>query len=69
MYTSYFWYGFQGLIINEFEHKHWVNQTVIKDMGMEGGNKFHNLAILVSIWAGLQIVVFFILRFVVKEKR
>jgi hypothetical protein len=36
---------------------------------MDGGNKFHNLSILFSMWVGLQIIVFFILRFHVKEKR
>uniref|UniRef100_A0A6B2L0Z9 ABC transporter domain-containing protein n=1 Tax=Arcella intermedia TaxID=1963864 RepID=A0A6B2L0Z9_9EUKA len=68
IYTSYFWYGFQGLILNEFKDKSY-GPDVIKSLDMGGSDKFQNLYALVGFWVVLQVIVYIILHYFNKEKR
>jgi len=68
VYTSYFWYGFQGLILNEFEKKPY-GEDVIKNMDMGGTNKYTNLGMLGVVWILLELAAFLILHYISKEKR
>eukprot|EP01125_Pyxidicula_operculata_P007587 TRINITY_DN2576_c1_g2_i1.p1 TRINITY_DN2576_c1_g2~~TRINITY_DN2576_c1_g2_i1.p1 ORF type:complete len:600 (-),score=82.09 TRINITY_DN2576_c1_g2_i1:1725-3389(-) len=68
MYTSYIWYGFQGLVVNEFEDKMY-GPSVISNMGMGGGDALVNLGILAGAWGVLQIITYILLRYFNKEKR
>jgi len=68
IYTSYFWYGFQGLIVNEFEQKSY-GAEVIQEMDMGGTNKYTNLGILGIVWIVLEFIAFLILHYINKEKR
>ena len=68
LYTSYFFFGFQGLCINEFEKKDY-GPAVLKDLGMDGGNKYVALGVLVMYWVGLRVAALIALHFLHKEKR
>jgi len=57
-YTSYIWWGYQGLVVNEFEDK-WFGPPLLENLGMDGGDKYVNLGILCCIWAFLQLIAFF----------
>lgn len=68
MYTSYFWYGFGSLCVNEFELKSY-GRSVLKSMEMDQIQKNYYLAILVSMWLLFQLWAFLLLKFVNREKR
>eukprot|EP01125_Pyxidicula_operculata_P018340 TRINITY_DN6509_c0_g1_i3.p1 TRINITY_DN6509_c0_g1~~TRINITY_DN6509_c0_g1_i3.p1 ORF type:complete len:150 (-),score=27.23 TRINITY_DN6509_c0_g1_i3:180-629(-) len=68
LYTSYFYYGFQGLVVNEFEDKSYGG-LVLEGMDMGGTDKYTNLAILSVLWLFLQVISMNILIFFNKEKR
>lgn len=68
MYTSYFWYGFSGLMVNEFEDKEYGHH-VLEDMGMLDVNKFICLAILFGVWVNLQMIAFLLLKLLNVEQR
>jgi hypothetical protein len=66
--TSYFWYGFEALCVNEFENKSYGTQT-LSSMGFETTNKLPDIGILAGVFVGLRIIAYLLLRFVHKEKR
>lgn len=68
VYTSYFWFGFSGLCVNEFESKSY-GHLVLQDMGMADVNKYVSLGCVILMWIGLQILAFLLLLFLNKEKR
>lgn len=68
IYTSYFFYGFQGLIVNEFEHKDY-GHGVILGLDFNGADKWVDLAILWAFWMTVLTCTFLSLRFFNKEKR
>lgn len=68
LYTSYFFFGFQALCINEFEGKEY-GPAVLKDLGMDGGDKFVALGALVAFWVGFRIAGLIALHFMHTEKR
>eukprot|EP01124_Arcella_intermedia_P003352 TRINITY_DN11836_c0_g1_i1.p1 TRINITY_DN11836_c0_g1~~TRINITY_DN11836_c0_g1_i1.p1 ORF type:complete len:566 (+),score=85.82 TRINITY_DN11836_c0_g1_i1:213-1910(+) len=67
-FTSYFWYGFQSLIINEFEGRSF-GQEQVHALNYGGTNKWINLGILWCMWGFFQTIAFFIIVFWNKEKR
>lgn len=68
IYTSYFFYGFEGLIVNEFERRDDFSGIVL-GMDMRDANKFENLGILTLHWVLVLVIVFFFLKYANKEKR
>jgi len=68
IYTSYFFYGFQGLILNEFEHKEY-GHGVILGLDFTGGNKWIDLGVLFAFWFSLMTLTFLSLKFLNKETR
>lgn len=68
MYTSYFWYGFSGLMVNEFEDKEY-GKGILEEMDMLDVNKYLCLAILFGMWMNLQVLAFLLLKFFNVEKR
>lgn len=68
LYTSYFFFGFQALILNEFEGKEY-GSAVLKDVGMENGDKFVALGVLAGFWVGVQVAGLVVLHYVHKERR
>jgi len=68
IYTSYFWYGFQCLMINEFGDKDY-GKKVLKELDMYFEDKWIALAILALMWLLFQVATFFTLLFFNKEKR
>jgi len=68
VYTSYFWYGYQSLIINEFEDKSY-GKPVLKELDVYSENKWVAVGIMACLWLWLQVITFLVLLFFNKEKR
>lgn len=68
VYTSYFYYGFAALTVNEFEDKPY-GQSVITSLNLEDVHKNLNLVILILIWLSLKFVEYVCLRFFTKERK
>ena len=68
VYTSYFFYGFAALLINEFEDKSY-GASVISGFNLENTPKVGCWFILFSLWIVLKILEYLCLRFLNKEKR
>ena len=68
VYTSYFYYGFAALVVNEFEQRSY-GEHVIDSLSLDDVNKYWNLGALVMIWIGLKTIEYICLRFVAREKR
>jgi hypothetical protein len=66
--TSYFFYGFESLCVNEFENKPY-GEDVLQSMGFEKKNKFLDLYVLIGVFITLRIVAYLLMRFLHKEKR
>jgi ATP-binding cassette subfamily G (WHITE) protein 2 len=72
--TSYFFYGFEALMINEFKGKAdstgvvW-GDTILTQMSMQNGNKYVDFVALCAIFLGFRCLAYFGLRFVQREKR
>lgn len=68
IYTSYFYYGFAALIINEFEDSECC-YDVIPDMNLENANKWRCFAGLLVILLALKVLEYLALRFLHREKK
>ena len=68
LYTSYFYYGYGALVINEYESKSY-GPDLLDRMGLGDADKFTMLYILISVLIVLRIAAYCILRFVHTEKR
>lgn len=68
VYTSYFYYGFAALTVNEFEDKSY-GQSVITSLNLENVHKYLNLVVLIFLWISLKIIEYICLRFFTKEKK
>jgi hypothetical protein len=68
MGSSYYYYGFEALCVNEFEAKEWGAQT-LDDLGFRGANKGLDLWVLTIVFVLLRALTYVLLRFVNKEKR
>jgi len=68
IYTSYFFYGFQALLLNEFQNRDFGHGSMFQ-MDFDKANKWENLGILVAIWCCLVLLTFFVLKYFNKEKR
>ena len=77
--TSYFFYGFEALVLNEFSGKSYTcccsfltifryGEGVIEDNGFSG-NKFIDTAVLFIFFFVLRSLTYFLLRVLNKEKR
>lgn len=68
IYSSYFYYGFQALVFNEFEHKYYGHGRIL-DQDFDKVDKWANLYILIAHWVVCLIVTFLLLKFANKEMR
>eukprot|EP01096_Ripella_sp_DP13-Kostka_P011308 TRINITY_DN4539_c2_g1_i1.p1 TRINITY_DN4539_c2_g1~~TRINITY_DN4539_c2_g1_i1.p1 ORF type:complete len:634 (+),score=226.16 TRINITY_DN4539_c2_g1_i1:66-1967(+) len=68
IYTSYFYYGFAALIMNEFEGDE-ANARVIRSFDLEDANKYVDSAVLFVLWIVFQLLQYILLRYFNKEKR
>lgn len=67
LYSSYIYYGFEALVINEFENRSYGKETI--DLGFEGHNKYYNMMALILMFSSLRTVAYVFLRYLNKEKR
>jgi len=68
VYTSYFYYGFAALIVNEFEGDT-ADAFVIQDFDLQNSNKFVDSSVLLVLWIVFLVLHYILLRFFNKEKR
>ena len=68
IYTSYFYYGFAALIVNEFEGDT-ADAFVIQNFGLQNSNKFVDSSVLFVLWIVFLVLHYILLRFFNKEKR
>lgn len=67
IYTSYFFYGFEALCINEFEHKSYKDE-VLKDLAFSG-NKYEDIGCLCGFFIFYRILAYLFLKYRHREKR
>ena len=67
-WTSYFYYGFQALFVNEYELKAY-GEEVMSDLGMLGADKYLDLMGLCLLFLLFRTAAYVLLRFAHKESR
>jgi len=67
VYTSYFFFGFEALTINEFADKPY-GAGVLEGFGFQNGNKYLDLGVLCGAWIVLRIIAYLLLRFLHRQK-
>lgn len=65
--TSYFFYGFESLVINEFELKNYGDDN-LKVLEFQGDGKFTDLGALCVFFLGFRLIAYLLLRFKRIEK-
>jgi len=68
LYTSYFYYGFSALGVNEFENKEY-GEDALEKLGLSDISKYLSFYILMAIFFVLRVITYVLLRFVHSERR
>ena len=68
VYTSYFFYGFAALLVNQYEDKSYGSQ-VLASLNLTDVNKYYCCGFLLFLWVAAKIIEYLCLRFLNKEKR
>ena len=66
--TSYFYYSYEALCVNEFEDKTY-GRDVLESTGMYGANKYLDLGVLIAIAFGLRLLNYVVIRLLYGAKR
>ena len=67
--TSYYYYGFAALVINEFDQNPTNGPSVLQDLDIENLSKWVCLGVLFGLFVLVQIGQYLCLRLFVREKR
>ncbi|KAI9004510.1 P-loop containing nucleoside triphosphate hydrolase protein [Hyaloraphidium curvatum] len=68
VYTSYYWFGFSGLMVNEFQDRPY-GPALLARQGMAGITVWSQIGCLVAFMVGFRLLAFVLLSTLHKEKR
>ena len=68
LYTSYFYYGWSSLMVNEYEDRSY-GENVLESDHLEHWNKWVGMGALLAMWAILEVALYCSLRWLNREKR
>lgn len=68
VYTSYYFYGFESLCVNEFENRSYAD-VVLADLGFNRDTKFRDVSCLCGLFIFYRLLAYIFLRYLHKEQR